>query len=338
MSSPNAIEILTQEAADLKCRLAEKEKEVSNLKIQLDAAKKSPSSSKPGPKSSWAEIMKKLGDCSNSTVQPSSAAQQHTSPDQHPDESVLTGHNNKNKVMSEFAIHVMQEFQELKDMMKRIRGVPKPIEEVKHDSYADSPFSKDIAMVELPKKFIVPSMITYDGSSDPRDHVAHYKQKMFTIPIPMEIREVCLCKGFGSTLSGAALQWFVNLPNGAIDSFASLVNQLNCQFASSRKLEKQPFDLYKIVQGCDESLRDYLHRFNKEKISILGCENSTAIEAFRQGLLFDSDLYKELTKHKCLTFEDVQAKALAHIRLEEDEWSRPNKQLRLDKDAEYSDF
>lgn len=36
----------------------------------------------------------------------------------------------------------------------------------------------------------------------------------------------------------------------------------------------------------------------------------------------ESDIYKELTKYLCPTFEDAQAKALAQIRLEEDMQSR----------------
>ncbi|XP_074310527.1 uncharacterized protein LOC141646555 [Silene latifolia] len=77
------------------------------------------------------------------------------------------------------------------------------------------------------------------------------------------LKEACMCKGFGSTLSRAAL-------------------------------------------------------FNKEKVAIPSCDIATAIQAFRRGLHQDSDLYKDLTKHPCTTFEEVQSKAIAVIRLEED--------------------
>ena len=73
-----------------------------------------------------------------------------------------------------------------------------------------------------------------------------------------------------------------------------------------------------MCQGAHEPLRSYLGRFNKEKIEIPRCDVATAVEAFRHGLIRDSDLYKELTRHPCSSFEDVQAKALAQIRLEED--------------------
>ena len=41
-----------------------------------------------------------------------------------------------------------------------------------------------------------------------------------------------------------------------------------------------------------------------------------AIEAFQMGLLRGSPLYRELTI--CQTFEEVQMKAMAFVRLEED--------------------
>ncbi|XP_074266973.1 uncharacterized protein LOC141590268 [Silene latifolia] len=132
------------------------------------------------------------------------------------------------------------------------------------------------------------------------------------------LKEACMCKGFGSTLSEAALQWFIGLPNKSIANFADLVNAFNQQFTSNRKPEKQTSDLYQIVQEFEESTRDYLNRFNKEKVAIPICDITTAIQAFRRGLHQDSDLYKDMTKHPCTTFEEVQSKAIAVIRLEED--------------------
>ncbi|XP_074304408.1 uncharacterized protein LOC141639114 [Silene latifolia] len=132
-------------------------------------------------------------------------------------------------------------------------------------------------------------------------------------------KEACMCKGFGSTLSGAALQWFVNLPNESISSFAGLGNISNQQFASSRKPDKSSSDLYRIVQRFEESTTDYLARFNMEKIYIPRCDPTTAVNAFRRGLHSDSDLYKDLTKHPCATFEEVKKMAEATYRLEENE-------------------
>ncbi|XP_021714618.1 uncharacterized protein LOC110682570 [Chenopodium quinoa] len=204
----------------------------------------------------------------------------------------------------------------------KIPGMPKPMEEEAVDGYIESPFSEEIAMVEVPKRFSTPNMTMYDGTTDPDEHVSLYKQKMMTSSIPRDIREAIMCKGFGSTLSSPALTWFINLDNGTIRSFAGMVNLFKVQFASSRKIEKQSSDLYRVVQRHGESLRDYLNRFNREKIGIHKCDAPTTIEAFRRGLLDHSELYKELTKYPCTTFEDVQAKAMAQVRFEEDAYTR----------------
>ncbi|XP_010669872.1 uncharacterized protein LOC104886992 [Beta vulgaris subsp. vulgaris] len=217
---------------------------------------------------------------------------------------------------------IQQRLQQLEDMIARIPGVPRPMKKATPNSYADSPFADPIALIEVPKRFSVPTMKLYDGTADPNDHVAQYKQRMITISIPKNMREACICKGFGSTLTGPALQWFINLNNGTISSFAQLVNIFNMQFASSRKMEKQASDIHRIVQKSDESLKEFVNRFNREKVSIPNCDARTVIEAFRRGLDEESDLYKELTKYPCPTFEDAQAKALAQIRLEEDMQSR----------------
>ncbi|XP_074300130.1 uncharacterized protein LOC141631344 [Silene latifolia] len=211
-----------------------------------------------------------------------------------------------------------QQYQELRDLMYRIPGVSRPLEKATRDSYADSPFVDDIALVGVPKGSVPPAMTLYDGTTDPLDHINHYKHKMMVITATGSLKEACMCKGFGSTLFGATLQWFVSLPNKSITCFADLVNAFHQQFTSSRRPEKQTSDLYRIVQGPEEATRDFLNRFNREKVAIPRCDIATAIEAFRQGLHQDSDLYKDLTKYPCTTFEEVQTKAIAVMRLEED--------------------
>ncbi|XP_056687877.1 uncharacterized protein [Spinacia oleracea] len=96
----------------------------------------------------------------------------------------------------------------------------------------------------------------------------------------------------------------------------------NQQFASSRCLEKQTSDLYRMVQHPDKPLKDYIARFIREKVIVPECDVLTAIEAFRQGLYGETDLWRDLIKYPCKTFEDAQAKAMAQVRLEETLYSR----------------
>ncbi|XP_038678369.1 uncharacterized protein LOC119979810 [Tripterygium wilfordii] len=87
-------------------------------------------------------------------------------------------------------------------------------------------------------------MKLYNGTDDPEDHMAHYKLKMGVIAIPYGMHETCICKGFGSTLTGPALRWYINLPNGSITSFEKLSETFMIQFSSSQKIHKCSDDLY----------------------------------------------------------------------------------------------
>ncbi|XP_021742740.1 uncharacterized protein LOC110708824 [Chenopodium quinoa] len=145
---------------------------------------------------------------------------------------------------------------------------------------------------------------------------------MWQLSIPWELIEPTMCKSFGATLSGPALQWLINLKPGTITSFSSLVNKFYHQFATSRELDKQSSDLYRIVQKQNETTRQYWDRFNREMVSVKNCDHSTAIEAFRKGLNYRSRLYYELTRYPCSSFEEVRTRAMAEVRVEEDEHAR----------------
>ena len=94
---------------------------------------------------------------------------------------------------------------EMEDLIRRIPGMPAPIKKSSFNSYADSSFIDNIALVKMPQKFSFPNIKLYDGTKDPDDHIAQYKQRMFTTAISRDLREACMCKGFGSSLIGPTL-------------------------------------------------------------------------------------------------------------------------------------
>ncbi|CAN8288854.1 unnamed protein product [Cochlearia groenlandica] len=61
-------------------------------------------------------------------------------------------------------------------MIERMPGVAPPIRRSDRYSYANSPFTDEIALVEMPKKFTFPSMKMYDGSTDSDNLVTIYRQ------------------------------------------------------------------------------------------------------------------------------------------------------------------
>ena len=77
-----------------------------------------------------------------------------------------------------------KKFAEIKAMIQRISGVLTPLKKSLPHSYANSPFIDFIALVKMPKNFSFPNMKMYDGTTDPTDHIASYKQCMCTAAIP----------------------------------------------------------------------------------------------------------------------------------------------------------
>lgn len=68
-----------------------------------------------------------------------------------------------------------------------ILGAPTPIKKSLAQSYADLSFVDFIALVNMPKKLFFPNMKPNDGTIDPNDHIAAYKQRMFTTVIPRDL-------------------------------------------------------------------------------------------------------------------------------------------------------
>ncbi|KAJ0867449.1 putative retrotransposon gag domain-containing protein [Helianthus annuus] len=211
-----------------------------------------------------------------------------------------------------------KELQKLKDMISNVPGVVKPIPEIPDGSHRASRFAPPICDAEIPKRFQTPNMKLYDGTTYPKEHVAQYRERMEIYPIPERLKEACLCKGFGSTLTESALKWLLSLPPYSITSFANLVNLFNSQFSCSRRFERLTSDLYRVTQGQNESLRDYITKFSRESLEIPNLDITTAVEAFKMGLLKDSQFYDDLLMTLCRNLDEVRDRALRFIRLEDD--------------------
>ncbi|XP_076953339.1 uncharacterized protein LOC143627388 [Bidens hawaiensis] len=176
-----------------------------------------------------------------------------------------------------------RELQKLKDMISSVPGVIKPIPELSAESHNIPRFAPPICDAKIPKRFTAPSMKLYDGSTDPEEYVALYRERMEINPIPERLKEACLCKGFGSTLTGSALKWLL------------------------------------IFQPRGESLRQFLTRFGREALEISNLDVPTFVEAFKMGLQKDSPFYQDLVMTPCRNLDEVRNKALRFIRLEEDQ-------------------
>ena len=78
-----------------------------------------------------------------------------------------------------------------------------------------TPIDLHIISYEPPKGFVVPKFTMYDGTSNPFDHIMHFRQLM-----TLDIRnDALMCKVFRASLHGQALSWFHRLLHNFVNTF-----------------------------------------------------------------------------------------------------------------------
>ncbi|GAV64745.1 hypothetical protein CFOL_v3_08260, partial [Cephalotus follicularis] len=80
-----------------------------------------------------------------------------------------------------------------------------------------------------------------------------------------------------------------------------------------------------VVQGKDESLRDYLTRFNKESLTVKDLESSFALEALNSGLKDNSPFTFSLMKKPAQDMADLLRRAEKYVNAEEAMTARKQK-------------
>ncbi|KAM2825020.1 hypothetical protein COP2_035784 [Malus domestica] len=92
------------------------------------------------------------------------------------------------------------------------------------------------------------------------------------------------CLLFPSTLSGGALNWYCRLPPETVDLFEELRKLFVSQHIFQTDRLHSADDLYTICQKPDESLREYVGRFNYEYSRYTEADDKTTFKAFTAGL------------------------------------------------------
>ncbi len=102
-------------------------------------------------------------------------------------------------------------------------------------------------------------------------------------------------------VTGAARVWFDSLPPGQIDSYEELADKFALHFSQQRRHRRDKAHIILCRHRDNESIEDYITRFNKEALQ-LGCSEESTRAAFLNGVKSD-DLYR------CLTGKDGIPKA-----------------------------
>ena len=143
-----------------------------------------------------------------------------------------------------------------------------------------SPFTQAVMDYPLPPKFKMPTIDTFDGSKDPVDHLETFRALMHLQAIPDEI----MCRAFPVTLKGSARTWFNKLKPATVPTFIHLSKLFVSHYIRAQRQRRPAAYLPTIRQKKDETLREYVGRFNQETLAVDDVDDKVAVTAFMSGI------------------------------------------------------
>ncbi|XP_057786440.1 uncharacterized protein LOC131003887 [Salvia miltiorrhiza] len=118
-----------------------------------------------------------------------------------------------------------------------------------------------------------------------------------------------------------AQRWFHNLRNNSIYSYDDLHLIFMRQFASAKRVGKTPISLMDIRQEPQETLREYVARFNTIALDIPDAESQIKWYAFARGLK-QGPLFEALQIKPPTSFEDIMTIIPGYLQLEDAKMAR----------------
>ena len=122
---------------------------------------------------------------------------------------------------------------------------------------AQSSFSNEIERALMPSRFTRPPFNSYDGKTNPVEHVSHYIHMMSL----HTHNDVLMCKVFPSSLGSTALRWFNELQKGSIHSFAELIQEFGARLVTCSRVPQLMDALLSIKMRVGETLQSYASQY-----------------------------------------------------------------------------
>nr|XP_009591158.1 uncharacterized protein LOC104088220 [Nicotiana tomentosiformis] len=240
-----------------------------------------------------------------------------------------------NSDLQTLILTLQKQVKEQNDRIEQIPGVPHVIKGVHFDKYSQQLWKPSAAPLPILKKFKMPDIPKYDEMTDPRDHVTEFTTRVKGNDLTKQDIESVLVKKFGEILTKGALTWYSLLPKNSIDSFAELADLFIKVHSGAQKVEKRMEDIFKVKQGDTELLREFIDRFQRERMLLPRVPDNWAAKAFAGNLNEKSSeatrkLKESLRKFPATTWNDVYNRYNIKLRIEEDiiAQSRVEKQVR----------
>ncbi|XP_059290558.1 uncharacterized protein LOC132044087 [Lycium ferocissimum] len=190
------------------------------------------------------------------------------------------------------------------------------------------PFPPSATPKLIPKRFKMPDIPKYDGTTDPQEHITAYTCAIAGNDLEDDEIESVSLKKFGETLTKGAMQWYCSLPQHSIPSFELLADAFVKAHAGARKVQARKADIFKIFQRDDERLREFVTRFQRERMLLPPVPDEWATQAFTKGLNSRSSnasnkLKENLLEFSATTWADVHNRYESKIRVEDDQLGLP---------------
>ena len=144
----------------------------------------------------------------------------------------------------------------------------------------------------MPSQFTRPPFNSYNGKTDPMEHVNHYIHMMSL----HAHNDALMCKVFPSSLGSTTLRWFDGLRKGSIRRFAELIQEFGARFVTCNQVPQPADALLSIKMRVGETFQNYASQYWELYNEINGANEKITASTFRMGLPEDSELPESLTK------------------------------------------
>ncbi|XP_057452294.1 uncharacterized protein LOC130744120 [Lotus japonicus] len=126
------------------------------------------------------------------------------------------------------------------------------------------------------------------------------------------------CWIFPSAFKGTAMAWFTTLPRGSITNFRDFSSKFLVQFSASKIKQVTIDDLYNVRQLEQETLKQYVKRYNMASVKNEESEPQACVRAFKNGLL-PGRLNSKLSRKPARSMTEVRVRAKTYILDDEDD-------------------
>jgi len=175
-----------------------------------------------------------------------------------------------------------------------------------------TPFSTEIVDIVIPATLVRPK-VTFTEMEDPEAQLAAYYTQMMLVGGSDAAR----CKLYISTLAGTAMEWFMSLPDGHVTLFPQLTKLFRAQYLANRAPPSVSYDLFDVKQYQGESLKEFLHRFGAQVVSLNLTKEKMMVHAFRKDIV-SGPFSESLIRNHPKTFAEIKRHAVAHITAKEE--------------------